>query len=152
MLKISIIAVAAVLGATLSACYVVPLNQYPNGQGSAGAYGNNSGGVAILPVPAYRPVFTARLYPGNPAAARLGGVSGVISNPEQGHGEFSFSLGGESYAGEATRTPNSTKGVANASGNRGGFVRCDYMMSSAALGWGSCTFAGGARYDMHISQ
>lgn len=39
-----------------------------------------------------------------------------------------------------------------ASGNHGGFVRCDYMMSSAALGWGSCTFASGARYDMHISQ
>jgi hypothetical protein len=152
MLKLASVAVIAVIGATMSACYVVPLNQYPNGPNSAGAYNSNNGGLAIVPMPAYRPAYTARLYPGNPAAAKLGGASGVISNPEQGHGEFTFSLGGESYAGEATRAPNSSKGVANASGNRGGFVRCDYIMSSSALGSGSCTFASGARYDMHISQ
>lgn len=149
MLKLSILAAVAIVGATLSACYVVPLNQYPNEPNNGGMY---NGGTAIVPIAAYRPNFSARLYPGNEAASRLGGVTGVISNPEQGHGQFSFSLGGESYAGEATRTPSSTKGVANASGNRGGFVRCDYVMSSAALGWGSCTFANGARYDMHISQ
>jgi hypothetical protein len=152
MLKLSVFATIAVIGASLSACYVVPLNQYPNGQAANGAYGNNSGGVAIVPVPAYRPAFTARLYPANAQAAQLGGASGVISNPEQGHGQFTFSLGGEQYAGEATRTPNSTKGMANATGNRGGFARCDYTMSSGALGSGSCTFAGGARFDMHISQ
>ena len=143
---------AVAVGAMLSGCYVMPLNQYPGGA-PRGSYNNsNSGGVAIVPVAAYRPVFTARLYPGNPAAARVGGVSGVITNPEQGHGEFTFTLGGEQFSGEATRAPNSTKGVANATGNRGGFVRCDYMMSSTALGYGSCTFASGARYDMHISQ
>jgi hypothetical protein len=151
MLKLSIVAVIAVIGASLSACYVVPLNQYPNGPNGAGMY-NGGSGTAIVPMAAYRPNFSARLYPGNEAASRLGSVTGVISNPEQGHGQFSFSLGGESYAGEATRTPNSTKGVANATGNRGGFVRCDYVMSSAALGWGSCTFSNGARYDMHLSQ
>lgn len=152
MLKLAIVATVAVIGASLSACYVVPLNQYPNGQAGPAAYGSNSGGVAIVPVPAYRPAYTARLYPANPAAARLGSVSGVISNPEQGHGQFTFNLNGEQYGGEATRTANSSKGVANASGNRGGFVRCDYVMNSAALGSGSCTFADGARFDMHISQ
>jgi hypothetical protein len=139
---------ALAIGLGLSGCYVMPLNQYPSTTGN----GYGSGGVAVVPVAAYRPVYTARLYPGNAAASRLGGVSGVISNPEQGRGEFSFTMGGEAYAGEATRAPNSAKGVANASGNRGGFVRCDYMMSSAALGYGSCTFASGARFDMHISQ
>lgn len=152
MLKLSFFATVAIIGASLSACYVVPLNQYPNGQAGTGAYGNNSGGVAIVPLPAYRPAFTARLYPANQTAARLGSVSGVISNPEQGHGQFTFNLAGEQYAGEATRTPNSSKGLANASGNRGGFARCDYVMSSAALGSGACTFADGARFDMHISQ
>lgn len=152
MLKLSIFATVAIIGASLSACYVVPLNQYPNGQAGPGSYSGNHGGVAIVPVPAYRPAFSARLYPANPAAARLGSVAGVISNPEQGHGQFTFTLAGEQYSGEATRSPNANKGVANASGSRGGFVRCDYTMSSAALGSGACTFADGARFDMHISQ
>jgi hypothetical protein len=150
MSKMSNLVAVAVIGAVLSGCYVMPLNHYSNGPNNAPGY--SGGGTAIVPIAAYRPGFSARLYPGNDAAARLGGVTGAISTPEQGHGQFSFNLGGESYGGEATRTPNSTKGVANASGNRGGFVRCDYVMSSAALGWGSCTFANGARYDMHISQ
>ena len=150
MLKISSVIGVALIGAVLSGCYVVPLNQYPNGGASAGSYGGS--GAVIVPMAAYRPAFSARLYPGNQVASRLGGVTGNISNPEQGHGEFTFNLGGEQFAGEATRTPNSTKGVANAGGNRGGYVRCDYVMSSAALGWGSCTFSNGARYDMHISQ
>jgi len=144
LLKIS--AVIAITAATLSGCYILPANQYPNGPGA------NNAGAVVVPIGAYRPAFSARLYPGNPVAAKLGGVTGNISNPETGHGEFTFNLGGEQFAGEATRTPNSTKGVANATGNHGGFVRCDYMMSSAALGWGSCTFSNGARYDMHISQ
>ena len=138
MLKIAFV---LAIGAALSGCYVVPLNQYPN-----------STGALIVPAAAYRPAFSARLYPGNEIAARMGGAAGAISNPEQGHGEFTFTLGGESYAGEATRAPASSKGVANAGGNRGGYVRCDYVMSNAALGWGSCTFSNGARYDMHISQ
>jgi hypothetical protein len=142
MLKKSII---LAIGAALSGCYVIPLNQYPSSvPGGAG--------VAVVPMAAYRPAFSARLYPGNAIASKLGGVTGAISNPEQGHGEFTFTLGGEAFAGEATRAPNSTKGVANAGGNHGGYVRCDYVMSSAALGWGSCTFSNGARYDMHISQ
>lgn len=151
MLKLTKVFAIVAIGAAMSGCYIVPLNQYPGGV-PHGSYSNSGGGVAIVPVAAYRSVFTARLYPGNPAAARLGGVAGVISNPQQGHGEFTFMLGGEQFAGEATRAPNSSKGMANASGNQGGFVRCDYIMSSAALGYGSCTFANGARYDMHISQ
>ncbi|MES2019174.1 MAG: hypothetical protein V4484_21985 [Pseudomonadota bacterium] len=144
LLKIS--AVVAITAATLSGCYIVPANQYQN------ATGLNNSGALLVPAGAYRPAYLARLYPGNPAASRLGSVTGNISNPEQGHGEFTFNLGGEQFAGEATRTPDSSKGVANAAGNRGGFVRCDYVMSNAALGWGSCTFSNGARYDMHISQ
>ncbi len=141
----------AALCTTLTACYVVPIN--PNHPGSYGAYnGGGGGGVAVVPMPAIRPVYTARLYPANDAAARIGQISGVISNPERGHGEFSFAAGGESYRGEATRAPSSSKGVANAAGSRGGYVRCDYTMSSAELGSGSCQFSSGARFDMHISQ
>ena len=149
MFKITPILSIAALSSLLSACYIVPLDQHPNG-----AYGNNgySAPVAIVPMPAMRAPYTARLYPANATASQMGAVSGLISNPESGHGQFSFAVGGESFAGEATRAPGSTKGVANAGGNRGGYVRCDYSMSNTQLGVGSCTFSSGARYDMHISQ
>jgi hypothetical protein len=147
MLNLKSILAAALSGAVLTGCYVMPLNQTMPGQG-----GYSASGTAIIPMAAIRAPYTARLYPGNPAASRLGATSGIISNPEDGHGQFSFNVGGESYQGEATRSPNSSKGVANASGNRGGFARCDYTMNSASLGSGSCLFANGARFDMHISQ
>jgi hypothetical protein len=106
--------------------------------------------TAAQPVP--RPVYTARLYPTNDSAAAMGRVSGTISNPERGHGEFAFVLANENFSGEATRAPGATKGTANATGNRGSYVKCSYTMSSAQLGTGTCQFANGATYDMHISQ
>lgn len=136
--------------ASLTACYVVPVQS--SGSIPYGAYNNSNAGSAVVTMAPIRPVFTARLYPANDAAARLGQVSGIISNPERGHGEFTFSVAGESFKGEATRAPSSSKGVANASGSRGAYVRCDYTMSSAELGSGTCQFSNGARYDMHISQ
>lgn len=138
---------AGVIGATLAGCYVMPLNPQPVGGGYTA-----SQGTAIVPMAAVRAPFTARLYPGNPAAAKLGPTSGLITNPAEGRGEFSFTVGGESFQGEATRAGNGSKGIANASGNRGGFARCEYMMSNSATGAGSCLFSSGARYDMHISQ
>lgn len=147
MLKLKSVFAVGMLGALLAGCYVVPLNHTVPGSG-----GYSAAGTAIIPMAAIRAPYTARLYPVNQAASRLGGTSGVISNPEDGHGQFSFNIGGESYQGEATRARNSSKGLANASGNRGGFARCNYIMSSATLGSGACLFANGARYDMHISQ
>ena len=142
---------AAALSASLSACYVMPVNS--NGPAPYGAYnGGGTTGVAVMPIPAIRPIYTARLYPSNDAAAKIGQISGVITNPERGHGEFSFANAGESFRGEATRAPGSTQGVANASGSRGGFVRCQYTMNSTELGSGSCQFSNGARYDLHVSQ
>lgn len=147
MLNLKSVVAVVLVGAALSGCYVMPLNQTMPGQG-----GYSASGTAIMPLAAIRAPYTARLYPGNQAASRLGPTSGIISNPVDGHGQFSFSVGGESYSGEATRAPNSSRGLANATGNRGGFARCDYTMSSAALGSGSCLFNNGARFDMHISQ
>jgi hypothetical protein len=149
-MKISTLIALTAVGAALSGCYVVPLNQYP--ASATNPAFSNAQGTAFVPITAVRPPFSARLYPSNEAASRIGTVAGVISNPERGHGEFSFNLAGESFIGEATRAPNSTKGVANATGNRGGFVRCDYAMSSASLGTGTCQFSNGAQYSMHISQ
>jgi hypothetical protein len=149
MLKQSNILAAVILGAALSGCYVIPLDQYPQGARTPGLYTSQT---AIVPMAAVRPVYTARLYPGNDMASRMGAASGVITNPESGRGEFSFVVGGETFSGEATRGHSSPKGTANATGNRGGYVRCDYVMSTPVLGTGSCVFASGARYDMHITQ
>ncbi|HEY0060512.1 MAG TPA: hypothetical protein VGC21_00240 [Telluria sp.] len=150
MLTISRVIALAAMASALSGCYVVPLNQYPASNNNSAF--NNAQGTAFVPITAVRPPFAARLYPSNEAASRLGNIAGVISNPERGHGEFSFNLGGESFIGEATRAPSSTRGLANATGNRGGYVRCDYSMSSASLGTGTCLFSSGAQYSMHISQ
>lgn len=143
------IAAVAVISATLSGCYVMPVDHYQAGAPTPGIYTANT---AIVPMAAVRPVYTARLYPANDAASRMGPVSGVITNPEQGHGQFTFALGGEMFSGEATRSSDSSKGLANATGNRGGYARCAYAMRSSVLGNGSCTFSNGARYDMHITQ
>ncbi|MES2900146.1 MAG: hypothetical protein V4723_10480 [Pseudomonadota bacterium] len=141
----------AAVGVLLPACMIVPISEYPPVQ----PFHHNNTQVTVVPMSgasATRAPYVARLYPGNPIAARMGGVSGVITNPEQGHGEFSFTVGGETFTGEATRIANSPRGIANASGNRGGFARCDYSMATAQRGLGSCTFSSGARFDMHIAQ
>ena len=127
----------------------MPIDRQAPGAYSPGLYTSHT---AIIPMAAVRPVFTARMYPVNDNASRMGPVSGVITNPEHGHGQFTFAAAGETYSGEATRGVSSSKGVANAVGNRGGYVACSYAMSSSNLGSGSCQFANGARYDLHITQ
>lgn len=142
MTSIRVFFALASISTLLSGCYVVPMNQ---------AGGNYQQPAAATPAPVVRPVYTARLYPVNDYAATMGRIAGTISNPERGHGEFAFTAGNETYVGEATRATSSSKGSANAAGNRGGYVKCVYTMSSTALGTGSCTFSSGAVYDMHIS-
>ncbi len=135
------------LCALLSGCYVVPIQPYANSNASSNPAYSQAAPVVVVP----RPIYTARLYPTNDTASAMGRITGTISNPEKGHGEFSFTVGGESFSGEATREPGSSKGKANAAGNRGGFAQCEYAMTSSALGTGSCSFSSGARYDMHVS-
>ena len=137
------IAALTLSSALLSGCYVVPLHQAPVASGQA---------YAPVAVVAVRPIYTARLYPTNDIAAAAGRISGTISNPERGQGEFAFAMGGESFVGEATRAPNASKGTANATGNRGAYAKCTYTMSNATLGTGGCVFSTGATFDLHISQ
>ncbi|MDR7306362.1 hypothetical protein [Rhodoferax saidenbachensis] len=144
MFKVTALSTVLAASALLTGCVVTPMYPAP---GTA----NNQQQPATAQA-AVRPVYTARLYPTNDNAAALGRVSGTISNPERGHGEFAFILANESFSGEATRPPGSNKGTANAAGNRGSYVKCTYTMSSAQLGTGTCLFANGATYDMHISQ
>lgn len=144
---------AALLAAPLlTACYVVPV--HPDGR----VYppGSVSPTSAPYPVPvAAAPgpvVLTARLYPSNDIAARNGIIAGSVTSPQDGKGVFTIPYAGDTLSGEATRTTAGTvrSGVANASGPRGTYVRCNYRMNSVTQGTGECLFSDGARFQMHV--
>ncbi|MET3913977.1 hypothetical protein ABID97_000759 [Variovorax sp. OAS795] len=135
---------AATLAATaLSGCYVVPLGQPAPAAPPSQSY-------PIAPGPVTQSV-SARLYPSNAEAARYGTVAGTVTNDMNGRGHFSALIGNEQFQGEATRVAGSRgAGVANASGNRGGNLSCQYTMNSATLGSGQCVLNGGPAFTMHI--
>ena len=131
--------------ASLSGCYVVPMNQYP-------AQAPAVVGPVVL-APAAPLTFSARLYPSNEAAAPYGVVNALVTNDLNGRGVFSANIGGESFSGEATRRAGSSRdGMANGAGNRGSFLNCRYTMNSATLGTGTCQMSNGASFTMHVGQ
>jgi hypothetical protein len=140
--KIASLTLLTVTIASLSGCYVVPLNGVPP----------DYRGAAVVPVaPPVALTFTARLYPANEQAAGTGVIAGVITNHLNGRAEFSLNVAGEQFVGEATRLAgNNRSGVASAAGNRGGYVNCSYTMNNPTLGTGQCEFANGARYTLHV--
>lgn len=142
--------VAAAAGLTaavllLSACYVVPVNQYP---------APSSTTVVVQPAPAPASVtFAVRLYPANTTAAAHGMVHAVVTNDLNGRGTFNATIGGEVFTGEATRRAGSSRdGVANGAGNRGSYLSCQYQMNSSTLGTGNCRHSDGAQFSMHIGH
>jgi hypothetical protein len=139
----------ALTGVLLTGCYVMPVQPdgrpYPNAS-VPGAYPS-----AAVVVPAPGPVVaTVRLYPSNDVAANLGVVNGQVMNLLDGRGQFNVNIGSEVFTGEATRLPSSRSGTASASGNRGGFLSCNYTMTNATLGSGTCSLSTGAQFRMHL--
>lgn len=130
--------------ATLSGCYVVPVSQYPQHYPPATQ--------VVVPVPPPTPVtFAARLYPSNDIATTYGMVNAIVTSDMNGRGTFNSTINGESFVGESTRRPGSSRdGLANGAGNRGSYINCQYTMNSATLGTGSCTLSNGARFAIHI--
>ncbi len=130
--------------ASLSGCYVVPLDSH--------AYTHGPTTVVTVPsAPALPVTLSARLYPANEAASPAGVVTANVSNDLNGRGHFSTNILGESFGGEATRVPGSNReGVANGSGNRGSYINCRYTMNSAVMGTGTCSLSTGAIFSMHI--
>ena len=139
----------------LTGCYVVPVA--PDG---SAAYP-----VAVVPAPAVvhatpAPVgvvvpatLTARLYPANEAASHRGMVTGTVTNFMTGKGRFVLEYEGELLSGEATRVRgDERRGIANAYGPRGTYMSCDYRMTSAYQGTGTCTLSNGARYTVHLGS
>jgi len=145
----------------LSACYVVPLVPETGGSAPVGwtvpapfvVPPGTPAWVATAPpaLPA-RPL-SARLYPQNDAASRLGFLSGTVADLGGGRGRFELDVEGERLVGEATRTgSDGGRGVASAIGPRGTSLRCDYTMRAIDVGVGSCTLSGGARYQVHLGR
>ena len=153
MLKSRFVARAASVGAAaasalaLSGCLVIPLN--PDGTPAYGVAPGAAPQVMAAPTAISLPV---RLYPTNEAAVTAGVLSGSVVNHLSGKGTFTLNVGGETLAGEATRTggSGSRSGVASAYGSRGSFAQCQYTMNSTTQGSGRCTLSSGATYQLHI--
>ena len=93
----------------------------------------------------------ARLYPSNEVATETGMLSGTVTNMMTGKGFFQLNYKGEVLQGEATRVPgDERRGMANAYGQRGTFMTCDYRMTTPYLGTGTCSLSNGAQYQVHI--
>jgi hypothetical protein len=144
--------VALFIGAStgLTACYVVPIQP-----------GEHPGTSRPAPTTIYVPApqapaavtFAARLYPANELAANYGMISAVVTNDLNGRGTFSTAINGETFTGEATRASGTARdGVANGSGNRGGYISCRYQMNSTTLGSGQCRLSNGAQFTMHVGN
>lgn len=145
----------------LGGCYVVPVASSPDGNPQyiystapvvPAPYG--APGVPVVvpggPMPATLPV---KLYPINDLANQTGVLTGQVTNMMTGKGRFTFNYQGETLVGEATRVANDERrGVASAYGQRGTFARCEYQMTSAHMGAGTCTFSNGAEYQVHIGS
>jgi hypothetical protein len=93
----------------------------------------------------------ARLYPSNDVATETGLLSGTVTNMMTGKGVFQLNYRGEILTGEATRVPgDDRRGVANAYGQRGTYMSCEYRMTTPYQGTGSCKLSNGAQYQVHI--
>jgi hypothetical protein len=138
-----VVAASVLAAATLSGCYVVPLQPAPAASTT----------VIVPPSPAAPVTFQARLYPANDLASAYGMVAAVVTNDLNGRGHFSTAINGESFTGEATRMAGSGRdGVANGAGNRGSYINCRYTMNSPTLGTGSCRLSNGAQFTMHVGS
>ena len=168
-------AAALALGASLSACVLLPLDPrtglpYP-GQFPEGGSRTT---VAMAPPPSAAPqpsVLTARLYPVNAEANQGGLLSAVVVDSHGGRGTLTVSYRGDTLQGEATRVDAShagfgrvhnevlgpasraytgQRGIANAFGGRGVNAQCEYVMTAPAQGTGVCLFSDGAKYQLHF--
>jgi len=151
--KTSIAAALAASALTLSGCYVVsgPDGQFWHvipGQASPGSVPPYAAGGAPGPVS-----LNVRLYPSNETATRTGVLTGTVVNMMTGKGRFQLNYNGETLSGEATRVDgDARRGVASAYGPTGTFMSCEYQMSSARQGAGTCSLSNGAKYQVHIGS
>ena len=127
--------------------------------------------------PAMPPIassYQARLYPMNEQAAQTGQLIATITDLQTGRGVLSMTLAGEFLTGEATRVsdahpgfgsvyqrvlktpiqvvPGQPRGIANATGSRGTWVNCEYVLEGSGRGTGACILSTGAAYQIHFGN
>jgi hypothetical protein len=175
-----VLIVGALAGASLSGCYVIPVASdgtpiyqatavypaiaVPTVQGPGPNYlapvpGRNAR-AAGAPTPMANPdaagpaipaSLQARLYPSNETATETGMLSGTVTNMMTGKGMFQLNYRGETLSGEATRVPgDERRGIANAYGQRGTYMSCEYRMTTPYQGTGTCNLSTGAQYQVHL--
>ena len=151
-----VIATAPMLA--LGGCYIVPVGTDGNygiyiPTHSAPPFGQPAAPMVAPGLAAQPRALQARLYPDNETATQTGMVSGTVTNMMTGKGRFQLSYAGEVLTGEATRVSgDQRKGIASAYGPSGGFMSCEYQMSTPTLGAGTCMFSNGARYKLHVGN
>jgi len=152
--------------ATLSGCYVMPVGQDSSGNPyyvysplpipptvSQQRGSTEFAQPAAVPGGGMPLALPVKLYPMNDLANQTGLLTGEVTNMMTGRGRFTFNYQGELMVGEATRVSNDERrGLASAYGPRGTSARCDYQMSTARLGAGTCTFSNGAQYQLHVGS
>ena len=142
------------LAVLLGGCYVLPMDRYGNPiyPSPPPSYGEK----AAPPTPSKKtgPIsISARLYPDSDLAAETGVITGTVTNMLTGKGRFNLNYKGETYTGEATRVSNdSRRGVASAFSTTGGYMSCEYQMNTPRQGAGTCLFANGAKYKLHLGD
>lgn len=156
------IVAGALAGVALTGCYVIPMAPDGTPLYSALPYPYAPVPVQAAPVSvqgappvvqgaAMPAVLQARLYPSNEIATRTGMLSGTVTNMMTGKGRFQLDYAGEVLVGEATRVPGDDHaGLANAYGQRGTYMNCEYRMTTPYQGTGTCKLSTGALYQVHI--
>jgi hypothetical protein len=130
---------------------VPPRLRPPPGPGSSAYLPPSPGDLPGPAGPAAPAGLQARLYPANEVATETGMLSGSVTNMMTGKGFFQLNYRGEILSGEATRVPgDASRGLANAYGQRGTYMTCDYRMTTPYLGTGTCSMSNGAQYQVHI--
>lgn len=146
---------AILAAAALTACVVVPVG--PDGR----AYPMQPmqpvpaphAAAPIVVAPPAPAVMSARLYPLNSTAQASGLAAGQVTNYLDGKGSFNIQIGSEQFSGEATRASRgASTGVANAVGNRGSGMSCNYTMNNATQGSGKCMLTTGAEFQLHLGS
>ena len=148
----SFVMIASLTSVALTGCYVVPVA--PDGtplHATPLVVPVQPAPVYAAPVPPSPSVLQARLYPANDIATRTGMLSGTVTNMMTGKGRFQLDYQGELLVGEATLVPGDERaGLANAYGQRGTFMNCEYRMTTPYQGTGTCKLSTGAQYQVHI--
>ena len=159
--------------ASLTACYVVPIDPRT---GQAYPAQREGGTVTVVSVPgpgaAPQPTtLNVRLYPINPQANKGGLITAVVVDNNAGHGTFTVPYLGDNLQGESTRVDSNyaafgrihnevlgytqrsfsgRRGIVNAYGSKGVNAQCEYLLTGPGSGTGACLFSDGAKYQMHF--